>query len=1110
MRKGKKSLVLLLIFAMALSLFPQTAYAAKKKVKLNKKSVIVNVGKTVKIKLKNNKKKVKWSVTSGKKKVALSKKKKTGVTIKGKKAGKAKVQAKVGKKKYVCKVTVKKKKSATKTPKPTPVATQTPKPTKKPLQTMQPANQTPATAHPRQGLYAEEEDVQISSVKFDKEIEYYSLSMNTIFAATPEGQSAKEAMPDVKKCEYTVYSHGKKAEVKSISDVVWHDKSFYGDNTDSGYYTFKLTVEQGGKQYSAMANLVSYTESVEYYRVDNGLFFHTLIADGKEYELENLLTWKNNEINWQYYIKSDDVVLKDLIDTKEYKVVARYGDKDYTLDCVVDRYTLYNGNAYEFTHSTLELEELGNLRIGSSEDSFTVSDKKQDFYYILSYTSTKGNVNFDSDANLFEYQQMLDKGKSLKDIFTEFAKNLQIQQVAYRNKCYTNAVIENVVWNDESYYPGGGDNGYYSFDISLTVDGKKITQSYKLIEKEKKYTVSGVLKMEDGTPIPNIYLYVRKEGTEYSVVYTNDKGEYSFQASKGTYCFKAGESFTVDEGPLQKDITLPVCLLSGSIIRENAPAVDAGYWMRPTGENQIIYFGTDNNMNYWAYLEKGSYELMQGSQVIDTFEVTGSGTKDFTIKLYRITGKLAKKNLEFVDINNKKNTVLAFAYKGSYTVYLKPGTYDVLYNDITFDRIEVTSQDIKKDFSIAMCSGRILDATQTELPANRFDSYEIEIKKDGEFFKTIRLAGYLQDKGSGYEIGLPKGTYEFFFEENSLGSVTIADEDVEKDLCLPIRYVKFRVLDKQNNVIKPDSTIEVLNVDTNKQYWYHPKDKNGVLLLLGNYKVNSVEGLTSKGYEFSVTKDTELVDVATDVCRVSGTCRIVGEKGGKYQILAFKTNSKMIYAYPEDGKYEMFLEAGVYNFIITYTDEKNSKEHTLVRQEVTVPDAPYEKNFDIVAGSLSGQLTWKDGTSAMYGESSLCLYSDGFASGDITADLKADGSFSFSYVPYGTYTMKLDDKDIGTVTINSADKQQDYTINGYQIAVVVKEANGEFARDKWIHVEKDEKKEYDYVDNDKGLALVIVDEPGTYEVCSYDNGNRICYGTVTVTDENVSCALTAE
>ncbi len=112
--KKQKSMVLLLIFAMALSLFPQSAFAAKKKVKLNKKMVTVNVGKTVKIKLQNNKKKVKWTVTSGKKNVTLSKKKKTEVTIKGKKAGKAKVQAKVGKKKYVCKVTVKNTKKVNK------------------------------------------------------------------------------------------------------------------------------------------------------------------------------------------------------------------------------------------------------------------------------------------------------------------------------------------------------------------------------------------------------------------------------------------------------------------------------------------------------------------------------------------------------------------------------------------------------------------------------------------------------------------------------------------------------------------------------------------------------------------------------------------------------------------------------------------------------------------------------------------------------------------------------------------------------------------------------------------------------------------------------------
>lgn len=106
MKKVKKTLAVALTFAMTVVMVPQSALAAKKQVKLNKKSVSVAVGKMVKVKLKNNKKKVKWTVVSGKKNVALSKKGKTGVTVKGKRVGKAKVQAKIGKKKYVCTVTV--------------------------------------------------------------------------------------------------------------------------------------------------------------------------------------------------------------------------------------------------------------------------------------------------------------------------------------------------------------------------------------------------------------------------------------------------------------------------------------------------------------------------------------------------------------------------------------------------------------------------------------------------------------------------------------------------------------------------------------------------------------------------------------------------------------------------------------------------------------------------------------------------------------------------------------------------------------------------------------------------------------------------------------------
>lgn len=113
--------------------FPsQEAEAAKaKKVKLGSKKLTVQVGKTKTLKLKNNKKKVKWTVVSGKTKIKLKSKKKTSVKIVGKKKGTARVQARIGKKKYICKVTVKaaaKKKKATATSRPKVTSTPSAKP----------------------------------------------------------------------------------------------------------------------------------------------------------------------------------------------------------------------------------------------------------------------------------------------------------------------------------------------------------------------------------------------------------------------------------------------------------------------------------------------------------------------------------------------------------------------------------------------------------------------------------------------------------------------------------------------------------------------------------------------------------------------------------------------------------------------------------------------------------------------------------------------------------------------------------------------------------------------------------------------------------------------
>ena len=106
MNKMKKHIILGFFLLLVGCLLP--AYKAEAaKVKLSSKKLEVTVGDTKTLQLKNNTKKVKWSVTSGGKLISLKEKKKTGVKIVAVKKGTAKVCAKIGKKKYTCTVTVK-------------------------------------------------------------------------------------------------------------------------------------------------------------------------------------------------------------------------------------------------------------------------------------------------------------------------------------------------------------------------------------------------------------------------------------------------------------------------------------------------------------------------------------------------------------------------------------------------------------------------------------------------------------------------------------------------------------------------------------------------------------------------------------------------------------------------------------------------------------------------------------------------------------------------------------------------------------------------------------------------------------------------------------------
>ena len=92
MKKTKRNISIVLIFAILFALMPKQVYAIKK-VRLNKSKLSLYVGKKYTLKVKNTNKKVKWSST--KKKIATVTKK--GKVI-AKKKGNCNIIAKVGRK----------------------------------------------------------------------------------------------------------------------------------------------------------------------------------------------------------------------------------------------------------------------------------------------------------------------------------------------------------------------------------------------------------------------------------------------------------------------------------------------------------------------------------------------------------------------------------------------------------------------------------------------------------------------------------------------------------------------------------------------------------------------------------------------------------------------------------------------------------------------------------------------------------------------------------------------------------------------------------------------------------------------------------------------------
>ena len=978
MKKIKKGFALLLVFVMAVSVIPQSAFAA--------------------------------SITSGKKNVTLSKKKKTGVIIKGKKAGKAKVQAKIGKKKYVCKVTVKKAATAgnenpnngkttaeptqvpsqaptvsqqpvppvitpgvtpseptaslPQTPSPSveptptasqqpvpPVATQTANPSETLLPSVEPTAEptsdpsqtTEPTIKPEnhyQGLYAESEPFVISSVTFDKEITSYSLAYTNIYVNQEGAASLKEVVPDVSKCTFTVYCYGKKAEVKRISDIVWNE-----EEGEDPYYSFALTVEQDGKEYT---ETVKMRLGVPKYPnnpgdLSNGLTLLSLQADDKTYELERNVAYGGET----YYFKDKEIDISKIAEAKKVSIVGVYEEEKVKIDVEIRRWN--QGYAF-FTNQSFKK---GNLEIGSG---YFYGYKKSDRYFdVDAFTSTKGEVTGDMVSNewCFVYEPKLEKGKSLKDIFGNLSEELKIYRTVYNNAYYKDNEIRNVVWHEESFYENKEDPGYYTFDIVVTVDGKELTQKYKLVQRQRTYQVSGKLTTADGVPISDVSIMLEQEGGSQETVKTDSEGYFSKELIKGTYQFELGKPFTVEDKDLQWNESLPLYKIAGKVTREGAAqSTDVPGIHFQSEEQKTITSGSDysgTETRYWAYLEKGTYNVTSYNTLIETIIVTKSETHDITMELGMVFGK-GSGYYKFVNTEDPEVYEQPYAANGSYKVYLKPGTYEVQKDGTVIDTIEVTLGDMEKDYVSYTCKGELLDMKGVQIPKNVYN-YDIVVKKEDKVYKNLSLTRWSEGT-SGYSFSALPGTYQFYYGENKIAEITVTDSDVVQDLTMPVKYKKIKMYDAQKQLIPLTQQVTLINQESSQQYNLYGDEDSvdfsiAVALPLGTYQFETYEGMPSvQGKTITVKEDSDEIVMNMNVYKLTGNCKINGESADRSTWIDLRRKEDGYYlascTVDDEGNYVFYLEPGEYTMKVYNSNVTMDKG-----EDVSITNDAVVKDLDI-------------------------------------------------------------------------------------------------------------------------------------------------------------------
>lgn len=675
---------------------------------------------------------------------------------------------------------------------------------------------------------------------------------------TPENTSVQTLLPDLAKVRFKASYLDMPVQITKISDVVWKETSYYGEEQASGgYYSFVLTGRNGAQEIEVPIILSDFNEKLTI----------------QEYS---------------YKLNGEDRrgTMPDYADTISIAVPKGKTIKEVWPDMASD--FVFSCNYKDQTYQGIKPSSVVWV-----DTPYYESGCDGGYYrFLLSVTMADGSTVSREFKLIEEYREITYEVTGvLKAATGEFAARESLN-------------FYNSADGGSSYDTETGENGEYRIDLpegsysvfwnemyidSVTVENKNVVCN---LQSEDMFRVSGVIYRQ-GKIWADAGIHFELE--DVSVFCRSDKktGAYSVYLPKNQYI----EELNVNGATVKRDgmpnsikeniifdIKTDLVKISGTIYsKKGKPFANKSEVTLETESYSIYHFNTDLDGSYEIYVPAyETYYYVFGNKDVDAVEVKKEDVtgKDITLGLTHVTGTLTSTNGSvireadciFNDASGEYYSYVLTDGDGNYSLYAEPGTYSVRVYTTAFhveldNKIQVGSEDSVCDLATPLYkvsgrirnNGKLLREADVHLTVGADDS----------------VGTFTTDENGGYTLFLSEGTYSLNIEygEKQAQTLTVTDDksqdfdfsySIIKGHIYRAEGVEFEDMMENISIINPsgEEVKRIFYLFSSEYEWYFDEE-----LEKGLYKVN-FNGITLDTFTVSGKETTH--DIVLNLFLVSG------------------------------------------------------------------------------------------------------------------------------------------------------------------------------------------------------------------------------------------------